>query len=337
VRECWLIEVSFFIFLKAVYLIELEAKKIMKIVVTHSSPDLDAISSVWLIKKFLPGWEDAKAEFVPAGERFKDAKLDPELRGPIEKIGNDEVIHVDTGMGPLDHHQTADDRVCAASLTFDYVKAEHFLHNQAISGEKIEVLDRLIKIIVDIDHFKEVFWEDPTADYHDFTLIGVLDGLKIEKPDQDQYYVDFISQSFDALLHELENKIWAEKEIAEKGIKFKTRFGEGIGFETINDSVIKLAQKKGYVVVVRKDPRKGYVRIKARPTDERLVSEKTADVKDKDINLTLMYEMFKKIDPEATWFLHISKKMLLNGSVKNPKMKPTKLSLNDIIKVLESV
>lgn len=311
--------------------------KSMKIVVTHSSPDLDAISSVWLIKKFLPRWEDTKVEFVPAGERFKNSVLQSDQRNPIEKIGSDEVIHVDTGMGPLDHHQTADTKVCAASLTFDYVKAEHLLHNQAISGEKLAALDRLIKIIVDIDHFKEVFWENPTADYHDFTLIGVLDGLKIEKPDQDQYYIDFISQSFDALLHELENKIWAEKEIAEKGIKFKTRFGEGIGFETINDSVIKLSQKKGYVVVVRKDPRKGYVRIKARPTDERLVSEKTTDAKNKDIDLTLTYEMFKKIDPEATWFLHVGKKMLLNGSVKNPKMKPTKLSLSDIIRVLETV
>ena len=51
----------------------------------------------------------------------------------------------------------------------------------------------------------------------------------------------------------------------EKGKKFKTRFGRGIGFETINDTVIKLSQKMGYVIVVRKDPRKGYVRVKAKP------------------------------------------------------------------------
>jgi len=305
----------------------------MKIVVTHSSPDLDAISSVWLIRKFLPGWENAKVEFVPAGERFKNAKLDPNLRGTIEKIGEDDVIHVDTGMGPLDHHQTPDDRVCAASLTLDFIKAEHLLHNQAINPEKLSALERLIKVIIDIDHFKEVFWENPTADYHDFSLVGILDGLKIEKPDQDQFYVDFISQALDALLHELENKIWAEKEL-ERGTKFKTRFGEGIGFETINDSVIKLAQKKGYVLAVRKDPRKGYVRVKAKPSQTQNSKLKTQS---SDIDLTLVYEKLKKIDPQATWFLHISRKMLLNGSVKNPKMRPTKLSLNDIIKVLESI
>ena len=56
-----------------------------------------------------------------------------------------------------------------------------------------------------------------------------------------------------------------------------------------------------------------------------------------DIDLTLVYEKLKKMDPQATWFLHVGRKMLLNGTPKNPKMVPTKLSLTDIIKVLESV
>jgi hypothetical protein len=43
------------------------------------------------------------------------------------------------------------------------------------------------------------------------------------------------------------------------------------------------------------------------------------------------------MDPNATWFLHVGKKMLLNGTVKNPKMIPTKLRLSDIIRVLEKV
>ena len=76
-------------------------------------------------------------------------------------------------------------------------------------------------------------------------------------------------------------------------------------------------------MVVRKDPRKGYVRIKARPESK--------------VDLTLVFEKLSKMDPDATWFLHISKKMLLNGSVKNPKMRPTKLKLGDIIKVLEGL
>jgi hypothetical protein len=198
---------------------------------------------------------------------------------------------------------------------------------QAVNKEKAEALQRIVNVVLEDDHFKEIFRSDTASDYHEFLLGGILDGLRLEKPNQDAFYVDFISQSLDALLHQFENRIWAEKEIKENGTEFDTRFGKGIAFAVINDSVIKLAQKMGYYIVVRKDPRKGYVRIKARPTGPG----------EKDIDLTLAYEKLRKMDPEATWFLHISKKMLLNGTVKNPKMKPTKLSLNDIIEVLKTI
>ena len=303
----------------------------MKIVVTHSSPDMDAITSVWLIKKFLAGWENAVVQFVPAGERIGNGKWQmANGKSPIELIGDNEVIHVDTGMGPLDHHQTASDEVCGASLTFDFIKqvsafakASADRQNSEKRKDKMEAVSRMVKVVVDIDHFKEVFRKDPLADYHEFDLAGILDGLKLERPNQDDYYVEFISKCLDAVLHEFENRMWAEKEIKENGIKFETRFGKGMGFETINDSVVKLAQKMGYVIALRKDPRKGYIRIKARPENK--------------IDLTLAYEKLRKMDPDATWYLHISKKMLLNGSVKNPKMRPTKLKIDEIIKVLEKI
>jgi len=302
----------------------------MKIVVTHTSPDMDAITSVWLIKKYLPGWADAVVKFVPAGNRIDGGKWANEnQKFPIEKIEEDEVIHVDTGLGPLDHHQTSSDKVCGASLTWDYVRGKNDEFRVADSEktkDRIEALSRMVKVVVDIDHFKEVFWEDAVADYHEFNLINILEGLKFQFQNQDDYYVDFVSKCLDAILHEFENRIWAEREIAGNGQEFKTRFGKGIGFEILNDTVIKLAQKMGYVIVVRKDPRKGYVRIKAVPSSSK-----------KNIDLTSSYEELKKLDPEATWYLHVSRKMLLNGSAKNPKMRPSKLSVKEIIKVLEQI
>lgn len=295
----------------------------MKIIVTHSSPDMDAITSVWLIKRYLPGWEAAEVKFVSAGERLPGTHAGKDA---IEKLGEDEIIHVDTGLGPLDHHQTESDEVCGASLTWDYIKAnnKNFKNDDSEKVEdRIEAIDRIVKVVVDVDHFKEVFWPDSTADYHEFSIVSVLDGLKLQKPDKDMLYVNFISECLDALLHEFANRIWAEQEIKESGIPFETRFGKALAFETINDSVIKLAQKMGYVLVVRKDPRKGYVRIKSTPRDS--------------VDLTLAYEQLKKIDPDATWFLHASKKMLLNGSAKNPKMKPTSLPLEKIVEVLKKV
>jgi hypothetical protein len=195
----------------------------------------------------------------------------------------------------------------------------------------------MVNVVVAIDHFKEVFWPDASADYQEFSLFGILEGLKSQRPNDDQYYLDFIKQCLDATLHNFENRMWAEKEIQQNGREFISRFGKGMAFETINDTVLKLAQKMGYVIVVRKDPRKGYVRIKARPFQESTEVTPLPLTLNPNIDLTPVYETLSKMDPQATWFLHVSKKMLLNGTSKNPKMKATKLSLDEIVRVLESI
>lgn len=302
----------------------------MKIIVTHASPDWDAITSVWLLKRFLQNWENAKVVFVPAGDRIKPLKGKREdMESPIEMMGDDEVLHVDTGMGPLDHHQTSDLNVCAASRTWDFVKQQ-----KRDGGErwlfKADALERIVNIIVAIDHFQEVYWGEADADYHEFSLLGLLEGLKYQKPGEDEFYTLFGMECLDAILYDFENRAWAEKEIKENGIVFPTKYGQGIGLETMNDTVLKLAQKMGYVVVVRKDPRSGFVRIKTLPVHANSKKEKSPD-------FTLIYEKLSKMDPEATWYLHVSKKMLLNGTSKNPNMIPTKLSLQQILDVVKEV
>jgi hypothetical protein len=294
----------------------------MKIIVAHTSPDLDAITSAWLIMKFLPGWKDAKLEFVQAGERLHEKCT---CEKPIEDIDGNEVIHVDTGLGALDHHQLETEEESAASLTWNYVK-KFVVQGDEKWKFREKAIERIVKIVVEVDHFKEIFWTDPTADYYDFSFIGIIDGLKLEKPNDDSFYIEFGSICLDAIFHEFENKAWAEYEIKEKGIEFDTRFGKGIAIESINDTVIKLSQKMGYVIAVRKDPRKGYVRIKARPVNE-----------GEGIDLTNIYEKFKKIDPEATWFLHVNKKMLLNGSSKNKRMKTSKLTIKELVEILKNI
>ena len=300
----------------------------MKYIVTHTSPDMDAITSVWLLRKFLGGWDKAEVKFVPAGERIGPLPKGQSFDYAIEQIGKDEYIQVDTGMGPLDHHQTSSTDICGATLTFDFVKKYLVDVVPPINKEKLEALGRIVKFVVEVDHFREIFRAEPLEDYNDFSVVNILDGLKLSRPSQDEYYVERISECLDAILHDFENKIWAEREIENNGIQFDTKWGKGLGLESINDSVIKLAQLMGFVVVIRRDPRKGYVRIKARPND-------TKD--SKGVDLTLASEKLSKMDPQATWYLHVSKKMLLNGTPKNPKMKPTKLSLSDIIEVLKTI
>jgi len=294
----------------------------MKIVATHTSPDWDAITSVWLVKRYLPGWEDATVSFVPAGGRL--FKLEGEDVIETSKKG-EEVIHVDTGLGKLDHHQTSEKTVCGASLTWDYVKDKATqgktwdVHSQAVS--------RIVAVVVELDHFREIFWPETDADYQEFGLFGLLEGLKAQYPEQDEIFMTKGMEMLDALVHNFENRIWAEREIKAKGQEFMTRFGKALAVETINGAVVKLAQKMGYMIVVRKDPRKGNIQIKARPQKE----------EEEQIDLTHIYMKLEKMDPEATWYLHISKKMLLNGSMKNPTMVPSELTLEQVKKVVEGI
>ena len=122
----------------------------MKTVVTHLSPDLDAICAVWLIKKYLKGWEDASVDCVPTGSTLNGQKVD----------SDDDIIHVDTGYGKFDHHDTSD-YVSAARLVFDDLKKK-----KQISRHDLESVDRLVEIVTFSDHFQQVFFPNPDDDYY---------------------------------------------------------------------------------------------------------------------------------------------------------------------------
>lgn len=275
----------------------------MKTVVTHIGPDLDAITSVWLVKTFFPNWEEAQLAFVPAGTTL--GKLPPD--------DNPEVIHVDTGFGKFDHHQSNAD-TCAAQLVYNHVKEIHGAD---------PVMERLVAVVNDVDHFRQVFYPNPIADYWSFQLEEIIDGWRLLHSENPQKIVALGMETLDAVYKEMQNKVWAEKEIAEHSTEFETRWGKALAAETPNDDVIHLAQKMGFRVVIRKDPKKGYVRIKSLPVPE--------------IDLTPLYDKLKTIDNSATWFLHASLHMILNGSAKNPDMKPSTLPLQTLVDIIKSL
>ena len=299
----------------------------MKRIITHKSPDLDAIGSVWLILRFLPAWEDARVEFVPAGSKL-EGKYEKEGE-VIELVDGIETIHVDTGLGKLDHHQTQDNNVCGASLTLEYILANKDCTLNR-HDTKLEAVKRIVEQIVDDDHFQEYYYPESESDRYDFSLRGLLSGYKLMyQSEDDSKILEFGLQQMDALLHTFEAKVWAENEIKEKGVEFETKWGKALGVETINDAVLKLAQLQGYNIVVRKDPQNGIVRIKARPA-------KRGEKESEKIDLTPIYEKVIEREPDGNWFLHVSKKMLFNGSSKNPDMKGSKLSLNEVIEIIKS-
>src|SRR3989344_2562326 len=269
----------------------------MKTIVAHLSVDLDAISSAWLIRRYMPGWEDAKLKFVNAGETLNGMKPD----------SDPDIIHVDKGLGMFDHHQQRDMHMSAAKKVFDYLDK-----NDLIRKHDVEPLSRMVELIAGIDNFQEVYFPSPDADIYDFGIHQAITGLRpIIEEDSERCELKF--KVLDAILIVFKNKIRAEHEIKD-AFTFKSKWGKTFAIESQNEETVKLAQKKGFEMVIRKDPKLGFLRIKTIPSEER--------------DLTPLYEVLKTKDPEADWFLHISKNMLLNGSSKNENAKPSKLPLN---------
>ncbi|PIQ72712.1 hypothetical protein COY13_04305 [Candidatus Roizmanbacteria bacterium CG_4_10_14_0_2_um_filter_36_35] len=278
----------------------------MKTIVSHLSPDIDSITSVWLIRRFLPGWSEAEIKFVPAGSTLNNELPDNNL----------EIIHVDTGMSRFDHHQTSD-YTSASQLIFAYLKEKNHLKKIYIKP-----LERMTAQITAFDHFGEVYFPEPVSDHYEFMLHKIIEaGLKsILK--NDLVINETVFPFLDAILNIFVKKVNAETEI-KKGFVFRSKWGKSIVIETRNEETIKLALKMGYFLVAKKDPEKGNVRIKTLP--------------DKKLDLKPLYLEILKHDKKGTWFLHVSGNMLLNSSSKNPNFIPSSLSLKRLIEIIKSV
>lgn len=277
----------------------------MKTIVTHLSPDLDAIASVWLIKKFLTGWGNAQIKLVPSG-----TTLDNQL-----PHSNKNVIHVDTGLGKFDHHQT-NEYTSATKLVYKYL-----INKDLIESKEVKPLEKIVEYVNATDHFAEVFYFEPDSDRYDFMIRQLVDGLKVINREETKL-IEIIFQLLDAVLIVFKNKVNAEKEI-KNGFVFQSYLGKSLAIETKNEEIIKLALKKGFSMVVRRHPDEGFIRIKTLPI--------------KKLNLKPIYEKIIEIDKKGSWYFHISGHMLLNGSSGNPMLIPTLLSLNKIIEIIKSI
>jgi hypothetical protein len=274
-----------------------------KIIVTHFNPDFDAIATVWLVKRFEPGWEKAEVKFTPPGDYTIDDK-------PVDS--DPDVLYVDTGRGKFDHHHT-NKYICAASLVWEDIKKK--------TGKKDEAIERLIEVVNQVDHARDLTWPDADNDRYELMLHMVLEGFKRvggeEKTSQE--IIGFGLKALDGAYKMFQEKKAAEKEL-KKGKEFETQWGKAIALETKNDGVLFLGEKKGYCLVARLDTKNGHLKIYGRW--------------DKKIDLTKAWKEMKKRYPKPFWFLHISKVILMNGTLSQPEYKPTKLSLEEIIKIL---
>ncbi len=274
----------------------------MKKIVTHLRPDLDACASVWLVKKYLPGFSEATIEFVPAGKTYEGNVADIDVN----------IVHVDTGYGRFDHHQLKE-RSSATKRVADYVIKEGI-----VGGIEAEVLLRVAEVVTMIDNFEESALPNPAADYYDLSLHQLIEGYKYVEHD-DNVVIVFGDTGLEAFYANMRHKLVAEQEV-KKGQQFMIGNWKCLAIETRSEDAVSLAQKLGYSLVIRKDPKTGRARIKVRP----------------DISLTLekVHQALTSRDRPDQWFYHMSGKMVLNGSSKNPTIEPTNLTLAQITQIV---
>lgn len=285
-----------------------------RLLVTHHAPDLDAISAVWLLKRFVAqDFADAKVGFVNPGETI--ALEEAEHYGAQLH----EVVHVDTGFGEFDHHQPerAMQRVCATSLVYDYACKIH------PDLKDDEALALLVEHVNQVDHFEEIYWPDSSAPRNLLMIQDLIKGCELTDPHDDESQLYFGFACLEKAYAVLTQHCSAQKIISEKGQEFQVKAGKCLAIETSNDDTIKLAQKMGCVLVVRKDPKLGIIRVKVRP--------------DADLTLHALADRVKALDPGANWFFHGSGKMLLNGSSKDRIQKPSKLLLEQMVTVIKEL
>lgn len=285
-----------------------------KLIVTHRAPDLDAIASSWLLKRFATqDYGGAKFVFVNPGECITQDELNR------LEVKTEDVVHVDTGLGKFDHHQPKRGKleISATSLVYDHICQIH------PDLENDRALQLLVKFVTQIDHFKTIYW--PEADHHryNFMLHQIIHGLEFVQYHDDDSQLHFGFTCLEGVYSALKQQVKADEILTNKAQYFQLQAGHALGVKTRNDEILKLAQKRGIVLVVRKDTDKGHIRIKTRP--------------DSSIDLKALHEKIIELDDEGTWFYHPSGKMLINGSRKHNNQTPSPLKLETVIELIKEL
>jgi len=253
-----------------------------------------------------PDFGDAALAFIPAGKTYKDRPVDTDP----------DVVHVDNGRGRFDHHHEGGYETCAAKLVYQDLVAQG----------KINPSDTAVKQMVDfalaIDRFEDSSWDDPLATRYAFTLHEVIPALHSLQIMDDEGVARYVFTYLDGVYQRLKQVHKAEEEI-KGGEEFAWAEGKGLAVSSGNSEVIKIAQKRGYSLVILKHPDYGHMRIKAVP--------------EKGIDLTPLYDKILEVDPPELWYLHPSKQMLLNGSDKASPKEPTSLSLQEVVTLAREV
>lgn len=209
------------------------------------------------------------------------------------------VTHVDTGHGRFDHH-AVDDRTLSATE----------LVRRAVAPEEA-VLKRIAATVTRLDHALATGGTAPDI----CELIEGFNALYAEAPEA---VAQAMFANFDAWYAHESKQVRLEAAFAER-IEFDTPWGFGIAMESDDGGSSRLAFGAGAVLYAYRDG-KGNMGIAAKSRSP--------------VDLTQVFQDLKRIDRNADWYLHPSRRLLLCGTPKSPPRVPSRLTLEELVGVL---
>lgn len=271
-----------------------------KALVTHVIPHLDDIAALWLLVRFDPSARKAALKFIETTpEGVKLAKGE---------------IGVGVGRGIYDEHK-GDKKDSAVSLVWKDLKRR----GKTPKGLRGQALAALVDFVRRGDMGEYIGKEGPgipTA-----TALRALAKLPGESS-RSATLVGFRLLDAELVLYEERAKIDAA--IA-RGRKFMTKWGRGIGIsvEAVPGMVSGRIAELGYAMVVLRYPSKGFLHVRATPGT--------------GVNLSALAKIVMKEEPEARWYLHHSKKMLLQGDWVAPISTRSKYGVDGLIRLIRKL
>jgi len=239
---------------------------------------------------------------------FEDANVQfvSAAKGNLPVDESLEEVYLGVGRGKFDEHK-GDIDDCAASLVWKDLEASGFDPKNEFEKQALEELIEWVRLD-DTGKLKDLKY--PEFYVSSFIRIGGGEEDSIKN-------LNLGLDILDRILKILINKQKAKKEW-ENAFSFQTKWGQGFA---VSGSFIN----RNFC-----DTKEGDVFLMVDPVN-RSVQYYTP----KDIDLEEIYNKVKDLDPEASWFLHQSHKMVICGSNSAPDSKPTKLNFDQLVAVLK--
>lgn len=272
----------------------------VKALVTHVIPHLDDVAALWLLIRFDPAAKRAALKFVHTSpEGVKLAKGE---------------IGVGIGRGRYDEHK-GDLKDSAVSLVWKDLRRRG-LTPKAFEGH---ALAELVDFVRRGDMGEYIGKEGPGIAMA--TTLRALAKLPGESS-KSATLVGF--RLLDAMLVLYEERARIDAAIA-RGAKFATTWGRGIGIsvEAVPGMVSGRIAELGYAMVVLRYPESGFLHVRATPGTK--------------VNLSKLAQVVMKEEPEARWYLHHSKKMLLQGDWVAPITTRSKYRVKSMIALIRKL